>query len=169
MRIPANTIIESKYTIGNEYVDKKTHKDYQGYYYELNGKFFKGKEFDPRAPEIIKIKSNKINNLLLKASTSVFGALYGKNINVSQFSSLANKKDLSGRIRYFCKKLNYSPILIKEISKDNYDLLKTDPLYQVISIEFPEGGYFGEQKYLEEADKEMPGIKEFILSDLPPD
>ena len=66
MRVPANIITENKYTIGKEYIDKKTHKLYQGYYYELNNKFFAGKEFNNNAPEIIKIKSSHLIIMLLK-------------------------------------------------------------------------------------------------------
>jgi hypothetical protein len=75
MRIPANIITENKYTIGKEFINRKTHKLYQGYYYELNNKFFAGKEFNNNAPELIKIKSDQVNNLLLTAATYVFGSL----------------------------------------------------------------------------------------------
>ena len=58
MRVPSNLIQLGKYTIGGELVDTKTNKPYQGYYYELSGKFFPGKEFNPTAPELKKVDSN---------------------------------------------------------------------------------------------------------------
>ena len=74
VRIPQNQII-SKYTAGNEYMLTKTQNEYKGYYYELNNKTFAGKTFDPNNPEIVKIKSDKFNKLLSKASTYAYGAI----------------------------------------------------------------------------------------------
>ena len=56
MRLPKNIISENLYTSGNEFVDATTNSLYQGYYYEINGKFYAGGTFDSKAPEIIKIK-----------------------------------------------------------------------------------------------------------------
>jgi len=53
LRIPKNQIITGKYTLGKEYVILSSYAPYQGYYYNLNGRTFAGKEFDPKAPEII--------------------------------------------------------------------------------------------------------------------
>ena len=77
IRIPKNIIVESKYTIGNEYILLSSYQQYQGYYYEMNGKYFAGKEFDQNAPELQKILSSKSNNLLTLASTFLFGKLSG--------------------------------------------------------------------------------------------
>jgi len=170
MRIPSNIIKENQYTIGKEYMYLSSYKEYQGYYYEINNKFYAGKTFNENASELIKILSpGKINILLTQPSTYVFGKLSNIKIINTPFSSIVNKVDLSARTRYFAKKLNNNPILIREVDKNNFYALLNDPIYQTISLDFPEGGYFGTPSDLDEAEKQMPGIKTFILSELPPD
>ena len=75
MRLPKNIISENLYTSGNEFVDATTNALYQGYYYEINGKFYAGGTFDSKAPEIIKIK--EANSLFNNISTALFSALSG--------------------------------------------------------------------------------------------
>jgi hypothetical protein len=170
MKIPSNIITTGKYTIGGEFINKKTHRPYQGYYYELGNGFFAGKEFNSNAPEIIKIQSAQTNNLLLKASTYTFGLLSRVKIpNLTSIPSIISTGNINGQVRYFSKKNNTTPILIREITKETFNDYQNNPLYQTISITFPEGGYFGEQQSLDDAEKIMPGIKAFILAELPPD
>jgi hypothetical protein len=168
MRIPSN-IIEIKYTPGNDFVFSPNYKYYQGYYYELNGKIFAGKEFNANSPELIKPNSNNVNALLTDSKTYTYGFLSKIKLNNTSPSSIISKGNINGGMRYFSKKNNTNPILIKEITEETFKQYQNDPFYQVISIEFPEGGYFGNQKSLEDAEKTMPGIKTFILSELPPD
>ena len=42
MRAPSNIVTTSKYTLGKEFVLADSYKDYQGYYYEISGKYFAG-------------------------------------------------------------------------------------------------------------------------------
>ncbi len=164
IRIPKNTIVESKYTIGNEYILLSSYQRYQGYYYEMNGKFFAGKEFDQNAPELQKILSSKSNNLLTLASTFLFGKLSGINVNSNTIPTYVyqpTEEDYSRgySIRYFYKKINTNPILIREINKETYDSLLNNPLYQVISIIWT---VRPENVNLDEAEKQMPGLKAFL-------
>ena len=165
IRIPKNIIVESKYTIGNEYILLSSYQRYQGYYYEMNGKYFAGKEFDQNAPELQKIISPKSNSLLKIASGFLFGKLSGININQKNTPTSviyqATQEDYNRgySIRYFYKKINITPIIIKETNKENYDLLINDPLYQVVSIKW-DGVRFNTN--LEEAEKQMPGLKAFL-------
>ena len=168
MRIPSN-IIEIKYTPGKEFVFSLNYKFYQGYYYELNGKTFAGKEFNADAPELVRSNNNNVNTLLTNSKTYIYGFLSKVKLNNVSPSSIISKGNISGGMRYFSKKNNTNPILIREITEETFKQYQNDPFYQVISIEFPEGGYFGNQKSLDEAEKKMPGIKTFILSELPPD
>ena len=156
MRIPANIITENKYTIGKEYIDKKTHKLYQGYYYELNNKFFAGKEFNNNAPELIKIKSSQVNNLLLQAATYIFGSLSKVKLNDQKIPSFFFKYE--SNIRYFTAKFN-SKSLIKEISKETFDQIQNDPLYLSVFLSY-DGGF--SDRELNEAEKKIPGIKTFV-------
>jgi hypothetical protein len=168
MRIPSN-IIETKYTSGNEFVFDYNYKYYQGYYYEFNGKYFAGKTFNTNAPKLVKANSTDINPLLTDPKTFIYGSLSKVKLNNSIPTSIINKSNINGGIRYFSKKINSNPILIREIDKNTFDKFQNNPYYQVISIEFPEGGYFGNQKSLDDAEKQMPGIKSFIISEPPPD
>jgi hypothetical protein len=169
MRVPSNIIKENKYTIGKEYMYAISYKEYQGYYYEINGKFFAGKIFKTNSSELIRIETNKTNTLLTRAATYIFGKLSNTKINNISFPSVISKGDIYAKTRYFTKKINNNPILIREINKDTFSELQNNPIYQTISIDFPEGGYFANQKTLDDAEKQMPGIKTFILSELPPD
>jgi hypothetical protein len=157
MRVPANIITENKYTIGKEFINKKTHKLYQGYYYELNNKFFAGKEFNNNAPELIKIKSDQVNNLLLTAATYVFGSLSKVKLTDQKIPSFFFRYE--SNIRYFTAKSNTNPILIKEINKETFNQIKDDPLYLSVLLSY-DGGF--SDKELNEAEIKIPGIKTFV-------
>jgi hypothetical protein len=159
MRIPSNLIKKGKYTSGNEFVIVSSKKTYQGYYYELNNKFFAGKEFNSNAPELAKIKATEVNLLLTRAATYVYGALSGAVLNNKKPTSFLQGKNNS--TRYFIKKLNFNPILIKEVDKITFDQFKIDPIYQTISLSYdPKTGFNSVE--IEEANKSMNGLKEFI-------
>lgn len=154
-----------------------TLKEYQGHYYKLNGKIFAGEEFKTYAPELVKIQIrndrgiNKFNPLLANAATYIYGKISNTRINNFVPSSIVGRVSQEKTTRYFTKKINNDPILIKEISEEDYIILQKqpNPLLQTINIQFPPGGYFADQKNLDEAEKQMPGIKAFILSELAPD
>jgi hypothetical protein len=156
MRIPANIITENKYTIGKEFINRKTHKLYQGYYYELNNKFFAGKEFNNNAPELIKIKSDQVNNLLLTAATYVFGSLSKVKLTDQKIPSFFFKYE--SNIRYFTVKFN-AKSLIKEINEETFNQIKDNPLYISLPLSY-DGGFNNNE--LNEAEKKIPGIKSFV-------
>jgi hypothetical protein len=62
-RVPKNKIIKSKYTSGKEYMFVSTYREYQGYYYESNGKIYAGETYDSAAPELIRINSSNVEQL----------------------------------------------------------------------------------------------------------
>jgi hypothetical protein len=156
MRIPANIITENKYTIGKEFINRKTHKLYQGYYYELNNKFFAGKEFNNNAPELIKIKSDQVNNLLLTAATYIFGSLSKVKLTDQKIPSFFFKYE--SNIRYFTAKFNEKS-LIKEINEETFNQIKDNPLYISLPLSY-DGGFNNNE--LNEAEKKIPGIKSFV-------
>jgi hypothetical protein len=162
VRVPLNLIVTSNYTVGDEYLVESTHTDYQGYYYELNGGIFAGKTFNPNAPTLIAVGSNKINDLLINPQTSTYGTISKTNVNPTDFNSLVYKGD--SNIRYYAKKINSSPILIKEIDLNTYNKLQLDPLYQTISVTFPSSDFNSNSASLDQANQQMPGLKLFILS-----
>jgi hypothetical protein len=162
MKIPSSAIITGKYTIGKEYVFVSTYTPYQGYYYELNGKTFAGKQFNPNALEIIKLTSENINTLITQPSTNTYGLLSkktSKQLLTSGFTSIPKSDldtDTGGEETYYAKKIGSNPILIKQIDKETFIRLQKDHFYQVISVD-------QDRSNLNQADKQMPGLKIFIL------
>jgi hypothetical protein len=161
IKIPKNIIIESKYTQGKEYMTVETYKEYQGYYYELNGKIFAGKEFDVFAPELMKFTSNKINPLLTKLSTYVYGVIAGSNnllpstiINTVVTNSNLIKSYVNTET-YYAKKINEIPYSIKQIDKATYDNLQSNPFYKTVVLN-------PNKPDLEQAEKQIPGLKAFL-------
>ena len=164
IRIPQNIIVESKYTSGNEYIIIDTNIIYKGYYYEMNGKIFAGKEFDINAIELIKLLPKNINPFLLQVSSYVYGKLSNIKLNNTLpistiYQPTQEDYDRGYSIRYFYKKINTTPIIIKETNQENYNLLINDPLYQVTLIKW-DGVRFNND--LTQAEQQMPGLKAFL-------
>lgn len=165
VRIPANQAVTNKYTSGKEYMFKDTYKEYQGYYYELNGKTFAGKEFATSAPELIRINSADVNTLLTNPATFVYGKVSGAKIINNKITALPQSDnnvifDKGGEIflKFFCQKTNSSSIIIKEIDEDSYKRIQDDPLYKTTYI----GEYNNIIQTIEDAEKQIPGLKLFL-------
>jgi hypothetical protein len=140
MKVPANIIIENKYTLGNELIFAKTYKEYQGYYYEINDKLFAGREFDPKALQLIRIDSVDINLLKLNSKTSTYGNLTKVTLPNNRIISIPFMFE-SG-LKYIAKQLNSSPIRLFFVSKETYEREKTNPLYSFTLVFFePEFGF----------------------------
>ena len=163
MRVPAN-LIKFNYTSGNEFAYALSYKYYQGHYYELNGKYFAGKEFNINAPELIKVNRFNVNTLLTQAATFAYGYISKKKINNEKpISFLYDNKEIN---RYYLAKINTVPTLIKEVNKETYQKFQSDPLYKSVSLVY-DGGFNDFE--LNEAEKKIPGIKTFVnTSYLPP-
>lgn len=162
MKIPSNIILTGKYTIGNEFVDPKTNESYQGYYYQIGDSYFKGREFNSNAPQIVK-KINR-NTLLDDPKTKTYSQISGitsQKISSSTYNYIPlfelKETDLEEDVtRYFVKHLNSNPILIREIDKKTFKTLKNNFPYQTISI--------SELDLLEpeKVEKQMPGLLAFL-------
>jgi hypothetical protein len=156
LRIPQNQIT-SKYTSGGEYIIESSHESYKGYYYELNGKTFAGKEFSPSAPTLIAIQSDKTNSLLLNLATYAYGRVSGAKINTSNISS--QHPNQFATTRYFSYQTTKQ--LIKEISIDTYNSLQSDPIYNIIALDCTNKGGFYDID-LQKAEQKIPGITTFV-------
>ena len=156
MKIPANVIETGKYTSGGEFVYKSNQSPYKGYYYILNDRFFEGKEYKADAQEIIQIKES--NTLLYRLATAAFSLASGitsQSLRQRPVPSVqSNIEGVFTPIRYFSRKVNIKPIIIKEISKETYDSLQGDPLYQTTFV--------GPDQSINQAEKQMPGLKDFL-------
>ena len=164
LRIPKNLIVTSKYTSGGEYMFKSTQKEYKGYYYELNGKVYAGREFKTDSNELLKIDINNINPFLSRASTSTYGFLSNVNINSGTVNSLfiinSDETFYDGEedLFFFCKKINETPIKINRISEETYVSLQKNPIYQTTFI----GKYAGITQTSDQAYQQMPGLEAFL-------
>jgi len=165
MRIPQNIITDNQYTAGKEFMYVSTYKEYIGYYYIINNKYFTGKTYNSNSSslELISIKNNKNTNLLLtQASTYIYGLLSKKTlkeISTPKFNSIPKSDsdtDQEGIETYYTKQLNINPILIKQIDYNTFQSLKSNILYETVSIN-------PDYSNLDEAEKKMPGIKTFLL------
>ena len=167
VRIPTNQIVTSKYTVGKEYLVLSTHKEYQGYFYGLNNKFFAGKEFNINAPELIKMDSDKVNSLLMNPETSTYGELSKiklDNTEVQHYNSQIEVERNEIVTQYFTRNITQNnPVIIKQIDSETFNKLKTNPLYQTTSIDCYTGtDEFYLKEDLDKAEKELPYITLFL-------
>lgn len=163
MRIPSNIIQTGKYTIGKEFVNKKTHLPYQGYYYEINNRFFAGKEFSNDAPELVKI-SSLASNSLFNLGALLFERL--SKLNIKTDKPLSFLFNYQSNVRFFLAKNNVNPILIKEVDEETFKQFQENPSYSSIALTY-DGGFNVTE--LKEAEKKIPGITAFTdTSYIPP-
>jgi hypothetical protein len=165
LKIPQNQITY-KYTSGKEYMNKDTHREYQGYYYEVNGQLFTGKEFSSNASILIKIDdSNNINKLLTNSSTYIYGKLSKikiQNIKINTLSSQTLEKITPEEtVEYYIKKINSN--IIKRVDEETYNNAKINSLYLTLLLKaYPLTDEIYVPKDLDEAEKQIPGIKDFL-------
>jgi len=159
LRIPKNKIKTGLYTSGGEFLIAKTQQRYQGYYYELNGKFYAGEEYRENSFELIRATSDKINKLLTNPFTNLYGTLSGVILSNIQPKAIQFNQDNPRNVfRYFTKKTNEN--VIREIEEDNFNQIQNNPIYISLSLFFSDYGF--NQNELDEAEKKMTGIKEYI-------
>jgi hypothetical protein len=165
VRIPQNQIITNQYTSGGEYVLVGNQKEYQGYYYEMNGKTFasKGKDEKPNPSdsEIIKRNSEKYNKLLDNPTTYVYGMISG--IKINNFIPTSTIYNYNSDVRYFTYLTTKKTI--KEVNEDTFNQIQTNPVYTSVKLNFVSG--FKENE-LKEAEKKIPGITDFINTSYTP-
>ena len=166
MKVPSNIIVKSKYTAGGEYIIKSNHNNYQGYYYELNNKFYVGKTFDPVASELIAKSSPKTNLLLTNAATFVYGKLSNQSLpSTTEPTSYFYDGTTPTEFRYFISKVNVKPTIIKEINKDTFEQYKSNPIYASVALSYPNKFIASE---VDKAENTIPGIKTYLASTYTP-
>lgn len=138
--VPKNSIIENQYTLGGELSLSLTGKPYQGYYCIVENKYYTGKTYTSDSVELVK-KS------LVTRTSNTFNSIPS---SIGKFDK-----------RYFAKKINVNPILIREINEQTYSNLVTDPFYQTIIIEGTE--IYPGSPVLDQANQQMPGLKAFLV------
>jgi hypothetical protein len=165
MRVPKNIIQTGKYTSGNEFVEEKTNKPYQGYYYELNGSLYTGREYSMDNIKIIKKEDQ--NQLYNSSNTALFSLVSGitsQQLSVPSINSI-NVNNLSDEglrsypsTRFYTQKINVNPIIIKEVDEKSYISVQGSPLFKTTFI----GTYNNTNQTIDQAEKQMPGLKTFL-------
>jgi hypothetical protein len=130
---PLNIILSNQYTSGNEFVYANSNLPYQGYYYELNDKFFVGKTFDPNSLELLKIGSDKINTLKSNSSTSAYSNASNQSIPNTEPKSIPYSEGLPDT-KFIAKKVNSGKIFF--ISEEDYKNNQNNPLYALIKVNY---------------------------------
>lgn len=158
MKVPTNIISENLYTIGEEFIYADSYKNYQGYYYEINDKFFAGRFFDINAPLLLKLGSNDIDPLKLNPKTSVYANL--KQTKFSNNKIFSIPLELTAGDKYIAKKINSNPIRIIFTTFEAWKEQNKYPEYLITSVYFdPEFGF----NITEENIKTIPEIETFLL------
>ena len=160
--ISSNLII-TKYTQGGEFIRADNYADYKGYYYELKGKNYIGKEYNVFAIELLKPGTNQVNTLVNNPSTSVYGVISGQNIqqvNIISIQFVATQEDINRgyAMRYFVKKANET--LIKETNQTTYNQIKSDPLYQSLELKYD---LKSKAENINAYENQLPGITDFLV------
>lgn len=135
--IPADKILENQYTKGNEFVSLTTGKYYQGYYcIILDNKYYEGKTYNSQSKQLKKVDPTPV------ASPPV---------------SLPPQKTPT---RYFLKKINIFPVVIKEVDEQTYNSLINNVYYQRATVETEM--VFRNSPELDKAERQMSGLKAFL-------
>jgi hypothetical protein len=171
MKIPKNIIQTGKYTSGNEFVEEKTNKPYQGYYYELNGLLYTGKEYSIDAIKIIK-KQNQ-NQLYNSSNTALFSLVSGitsQQLSTPSINSISDSKGdgllsnnqstvfVTYTPKFYVQKINVNPIIIKEVDEKSYISVRGNPLYKTTFT----GIYNNINQTTDQAEKQIPGLTAFL-------
>jgi hypothetical protein len=157
MKVPANIISENLYTAGKEFVYANSYKEYQGYYYEINDRFFAGREFDPKAPLLLKLDSDDIDPLRLNPQTSTYAGLKRERIPNNRIPSIPLEP--TAGVKYLAKQNSSNPIRIIFTTKTAWENSEKYPGYIFTSVNYePEFGF----EITEENKNTIPEIEVFL-------
>jgi hypothetical protein len=159
LRVPSNQVVESKYTIGGEFKEVISLKDYKGYYYEFNSKYFVGETFDVNALELIPTRLREPNPLLTNLTSFTYSAIAttAANAIMNKIKPTSHVFQYDSTTRYYSYSIKEK--IIKEINKENFDAIQSNILYTTVSLSY-NGGFNNIE--LDEAEKKIPGIKTFV-------
>jgi len=137
---PLNKIFPNLFTSGNQFVLSTSGKDYKGFYYSTyDGKYFTGKTVDPSSEELISVTSAQKSTLSLgtKSYDELSNSKQPSVIPISAISIPTPEDYKNGYYyRYFTKRVNGDLSTIQEVSKDTYDKVSPNPLYNRIQVQW---------------------------------
>ena len=157
------------------FFDPDTNVPYQGYYYETNGVFFTGREFNANAPKIIKKENeNKYLNDPKIATYAKLTGLTSQQLSTPSINIISNSKrdtfpptnqasgppplPLTTLTQFFIQKINVNPIIIKKVDEKSYLSVQGNPLYKTTFT----GTYNNISQTIDQANIQMPGLRTFL-------
>jgi hypothetical protein len=130
---PLSKITSNLYTSGNEYYIASTNLDYRGYYFSTyDGKFFTEKTPLATSVEILKYGQQAKQVLTLSSITYVKASGASASVSTTtHYMPTPSTDDYSKGyfIRYLIRRVNGDASSIRELSKDDYNAIQKDPLY----------------------------------------
>jgi len=116
MRVPLSKIKSGLYTAGSEYVYKENKKPYKGYYYQIYGKAYAGKTYDPDAiPVELELKKKAVNN----PNGFLYNALAGAQQAVSNPISVKPTKSQDLASIQTANQQGFLPVIGVNLDADN--------------------------------------------------
>jgi hypothetical protein len=166
MRLPKSQLTENQHTSGNEFIDTSNNKPYSGYYFIASGRYFIGKTFNLTAIELKRITPteainlNIINNLPSTLPSSISSKIAASVTSTNSTVVGISPNSSAGNFRYFSKQTNISPTIIKEVSQDTFNSIKSNSLYETLAIS--SNNIYVDSPVVNEAEKTFSGIKLFL-------
>ena len=160
MRYPKNQLKENLHTPGGEFIDTSNNRIYSVYYWEINGRYFIGKTASDKAIELKKTSPEEIQNAQLNKTEGINNVSKETILSANTKISSIPINTSTSNTRYFSKQINIVPTVIKEINKDTFDIIKSNAIYQTLSLE--SNLIYLNSPTLEVAEKNFSGIKAFL-------
>ena len=165
-----------KYTPGKQFRLKTTQEEYKGFYMKTSRKtFFTGLEPTPDSKELERIS---FGELVSQATTALANAALARvQAALQELATKALSLALGAILRFFVK--NKKTRKIKEITRDQVNIFKNDPRYEVAEIQWTivgpvedqiingfkyEGAATKNRKAVEKAEITFPGIKDYLTN-----
>lgn len=132
MYYPLAKITPNLYTSGNEFSNKETKQSYKGYYFSTyDGKFFTEKTPLSSSVELIKyVAKNQAPTLASMKYVDAVGSP-SQASSTAHYTPIPSDADYTNGyiIRYIIRRVNGDTSTIREVSREDYNALKNDPLY----------------------------------------
>jgi hypothetical protein len=154
MSVPKN-LIKIKYSSGGELVYKSTSAPFSGSYYELNNKIYEGDSFQYGAFELV--TPDKANKLYNNSATTTYSFVSGVTSQTLAEPEINQIPSQYSYPNFYYSQVNIQPPFIREIDEESYNNLQNNGLYKTTFV----GTYKGVTQTIDDADKQLPGVKIF--------
>lgn len=165
-----------KFTPGKQFRIATTKEEYKGFYMKTSRKsFYTGTQPSPESKELERIS---FGELVSQATTALANAALARvQAALQELTTKALSLALGAILRFFIK--NKKTRKIKEITRDQVNIFKNDPRYEVAEIEWTivgpvedqiingfkfEGAATKNRKAVEKAETTFPGIKDYLTN-----